>query len=131
MAIHPLPRRRRNPFASHRRSFLEWLERRDLLSTYTTPEDMPLTVDSAGLAGVTVVAGPLHGKLTLSDKGGFVYSPNLNYNGNDRFLYSATSTPPTTKNTGDLKEISISVTPVNDPPEAHNDTYPGEAKASR
>jgi hypothetical protein len=100
---------------------LESLERRDLLASYTTLEDTPLAVTDASLADAVIVTPPDHGKVALAATGGFVYSPNLNYNGPDRFIYSTgptNGTPPTTGT-----EISITVTPVNDPPEAHGDQY--------
>ena len=71
---------------------LESLERRDLLTGYTTLEDTPLAVSDSTLAGAVVVTPPEHGKVYLANTGGFIYSPNANYNGSDRFTYS--TSPP-------------------------------------
>src|SRR5262245_65165198 len=59
-----------------------------------------------------MVSGPTHGTLALSNDGGFIYTPSLNYNGPDSFTYKANdgqadSAPAT---------VNITVTPVNDPP---------------
>jgi len=101
---------------------LEALERRDLLASYTTPEDTPLTISDSTLAGAVVVTPPEHGRVFLANTGGFVYSPGPNYNGSDHFTYSisppAGTSPPTI-----TSEIDITVTPVNDPPEAHGDQF--------
>src|SRR6476620_1820343 len=113
MALSPIQSRRRNPFRSRRRALVEPLESRDLLSTYTTPEDTPLAVTDAGLAGATIIARPQHGTLGVNNTGGFTYLPNVNYNGSDRFLYTFTPTTSATGTlTGDVKEVSISVAPV-------------------
>src|SRR5262245_20591604 len=66
---------------------LESLECRDLLASYTTPEDTPLAVTDTSLAGAVIVTPPNHGKVSLAATGGFVYSPSPNYNGPDRFIY--------------------------------------------
>src|SRR5262245_23966105 len=87
-----LENRRRNPFHTIRRVLVERLERRDLLASYTTPEDSLLSVADAGLAGAFIQHGPEHGKLTLTNAGGFVYAPYLNYNGLDRFVYTTANT---------------------------------------
>src|SRR5439155_23952409 len=71
---------------------LESLERRDLLTGYTTLEDTPLAVSDATLSGAVVVTPPESGKVYLANTGGFIYSPNVNYNGADRFTYS--TSPP-------------------------------------
>jgi VCBS repeat-containing protein len=97
---------------------------------FTTPEDMMLTIAAPGvLANDSDVDGdalsaviatlPTHGALTLNADGGFIYTPNLNFNGVDTFTYRATdgasnSNPAT---------VTITVTPVNDAPVANNDVY--------
>src|SRR5437016_1437625 len=70
---------------------LESLERRDLLASYTTPEDTPLAVSDASMAGAIIVTAPDHGKVFLASAGGFIYSPNADYNGSDHFTYSISS----------------------------------------
>ncbi len=67
--------------------------------SYTTRENTQLDIAAPGVltndtpsgAGLTavLVAGPAHGKLTLSASGSFVYTPALNYTGEDSFTYEA------------------------------------------
>lgn len=102
---------------------------------YTTAEDTTLTVPARGIlindtdidAGAVlavvlpVVTQPAHGTVTVSADGSFVYVPALNYNGTDTFTYrvvddhGAVSAIPAT--------VTITITPVNDPPVAVNDSY--------
>ena len=91
---------------------------------YTTPEDTTLTVVAPGvLANDTDIDGdpitailvdsPAHGTLSLNSDGSFTYTPALNYNGPDSFTYKANdglADSPTNAT------VSITVTPVNDPP---------------
>src|SRR5436189_291976 len=91
---------------------------------YTTPEDTTLTVTAPGvLANDTDIDGdpltailvdsPAHGTLSLNSDGSFSYTPALNYNGPDSFTYKANdglADSPTNAT------VSITVTPVNDPP---------------
>src|SRR5205823_6463382 len=61
----------------------------------------------------------LHGDLTLSPTGAFLYTPQANFYGLDSFTYrvsdgSLLSNPAT---------VTITVTPVNDPPVANNDWF--------
>ncbi len=67
----------------------------------------------------TRLAGPAHGALTFNTNGSFTYVPVANYNGPDSFTYSASD--------GSLSSaavtVSITVFPVNDAPNAANDTY--------
>jgi large repetitive protein len=63
--------------------------------TYTMSEDGVLSQnvsandsDPEGDAiTYSVVSGPLHGQLVLQPGGAFVYTPDLNYNGEDSFVY--------------------------------------------
>src|SRR5207249_7993711 len=79
-----------------------------VLSNDTDADNDPLTA--------LLVSGPAHGTLGLSTNGGFTYTPTNNYNGPDSFTYRAsdgqTSSSPAT--------VSLTVTPVNDPPVANN-----------
>ncbi len=75
-------------------------------------------VDGDTLSSV-VVTGPAHGSLTLNPNGSFSYTPGPNYNGADSFTFtasdgSATSAP---------SLVQITVTPINDAPVAHVDSY--------
>jgi uncharacterized repeat protein (TIGR01451 family) len=97
--------------------------------TYSTPEDTTLSVAASGVLAndtdidgdalsAVLISGPLHGTLTLTNNGGFLYTPALNYNGPDSFTYQASdgSTNSATAT------VNINVTPVNDPPVANPDT---------
>lgn len=71
--------------------------------------------DKDGLALTYGVAtGPAYGTVTLSDDGSiFLYTPNLNFNGQDSFTWRATNSD------GDVSspaKVSITVVPVDDPP---------------
>ncbi|MCX8025035.1 MAG: Ig-like domain-containing protein, partial [Thermanaerothrix sp.] len=68
--------------------------------TYTMSEDTILNVLAPGVLGndsdadndpisAFIVSLPGQGSLTLNNDGGFVYSPNPNYNGSDSFTYVA------------------------------------------
>jgi VCBS repeat-containing protein len=97
---------------------------------YTTAEDTTLTVappgvldndsdrDGDALTAVRV-SGPAHGTLTLNANGSFSYTPAADYNGPDSFTYQA--------NDGSLDStaatVTLTVTPVNDPPKAGDDAY--------
>src|SRR6185436_10629519 len=92
--------------------------------SYTTPEDTTLTVVAPGVLAndgdvdgdpltSILVTGPAHGVLTLNTNGSFSYTPALNYNGPDSFIYKANdglADSPTNA------VVSVTVTPVNDPP---------------
>ena len=95
--------------------------------TYSVAEDTPkvLTVLSnddvdAGtnpateeLAITGIETGPLHGTLDMApDNKSFTYSPGLNYNGPDSFIYNMRDKE---GKTGQFT-VSITVTPVNDTP---------------
>jgi len=72
-------------------------------------ENNPLTIVS--------VTQPLHGVASTST--GFIfYSPAANYNGQDSFTYTISDGNGGTS----IGTISITVTPMNDPPNANNDT---------
>src|SRR5213075_2844061 len=91
---------------------------------YTTPEDTTLTVSAPGVLAndgdvdgdpitAILVDSPAHGTLGLNSDGSFTYTPALNYNGPDSFTYKANdgqADSPTNAT------VSITVTPVNDPP---------------
>jgi Bacterial Ig domain/Cadherin-like domain/CARDB/FG-GAP-like repeat/SdrD B-like domain len=76
--------------------------------TATDVEGDPLTF--------TLVNGPDHGNLSFNDKGAFTYTPNANYNGSDRFTYSAND-----DDDSNVATVSITVKPVNDAPVAADD----------
>ena len=96
--------------------------------SYTTAEDTTLTVAAPGVLAndtdlepltAALVTPPAHGTLELNADGSFSYIPGLNYNGLDTFTYKA--------NDGELDSaeatVTITITPVNDGPEAVDDAY--------
>ena len=100
---------------------------------YSTPEDTVLNIAAPGvLANDTDIDGPFplnavlvatttNGSLTLNANGSFTYTPNLNYNGPDSFTYRARDGDGLLS--ANIATVTITVTPVNDPPVAVNDTY--------
>ncbi|WP_041523841.1 VCBS domain-containing protein [Gilvimarinus agarilyticus] len=86
----------------------------------TTPEDVPLPGGIPGYdpegapLSYTVVSGPEHGTVELDPvSGAFVYTPDEDYNGDDKFVVELSDGRYTVTET-----TYIEVTPVNDPPEA-------------
>ncbi len=91
-----------------------------------TPEDAVLVVsplandsDPDGDAfSILSVATALHGTLAINGNGTVTYTPVANYNGTDRFDYTIQDATGRTA-TG---RVNITLTPVNDPPDAVNDS---------
>ena len=100
--------------------------------TASTAEDTPLTINVAAndtdpdgnlapaSANTTCLtcAEPTSGALTNNGDGTFNYSPNLNFNGDDAFVYQICDT----LSACDAAMVSITVTPINDPPVANDDS---------
>ncbi|UYQ94638.1 Ig-like domain-containing protein [Chitinophaga horti] len=98
---------------------------------YTVNEDNTLTVASTGgvlnndfdrdaepmVASLDVP--PARGQVTLDRNGGFVYTPQLNFNGLDSFTYRACDV----SNACGVAKAYINVLPVNDAPVAVADTF--------
>ena len=91
--------------------------------SYATAEDTLLTIAAPGVVGndsdvdsasltAVLVSGPASGTLTLNANGSFSYTPNANFNGSDSFSYRASDGTLTSA----AVVVSITVTPVNDPP---------------
>ncbi len=104
-------------------------------SGYTTAENTPLNgaapsvlandtdEDDGGVCvGCTAVlaAGPANGSLVLDSSGVFTYTPNAGWNGVDTFTYYANDG---TDNSPNPATVAITVTGVNDPPTANDDTF--------
>ena len=71
------------------------------------------------LLTVMLVNGTEHGQLTLSPDGSFLYQHDGSETLSDSFTYEASDGRGGT----DTAVVTISITPVNDPPEARNDSY--------
>jgi VCBS repeat-containing protein len=67
-----------------------------------------------------VVAAPLHGSLSLSSDGSFVYTPNPNFSGIDTFTYRVSDGSLPSLN---VATVTITVLPVNDVPIARDDVF--------
>lgn len=88
---------------------------------YTVAEDQVLSsavsvlVNDVDLKGVgltaSLVTAPAHGVLNLNANGHFSYSPNLNFYGQDSFVYSASNGIRSAQAT-----VLVTITPVNDSP---------------
>ena len=61
---------------------------------------------------------PLYGQAQLNQGGELVYTPNTDFYGTDHLTYSLTDMEGNTS----IASVSISVSPVNDPPLAMNDS---------
>ena len=88
------------------------------------PEDVPTVVDvlandsdpDGDSLRIVAVTAPAHGTATV-DEGGVRYAPSSNYHGSDEFRY-------TVADPGGLSAtatVTLTVTPVNDPPDAVDD----------
>ncbi len=99
-------------------------------NAYTIGEDTTLSVSANGVLGndsdpdgdalqSVLVSPPTHGTLALDGNGGFLYTPNLHFNGADSFTYQASDG----KINSGTALVSITITPVNDVPVAYNDAY--------
>ena len=97
---------------------------------YSTPEDMPLTVNAPGVLAndtdvdgetltVTKVANPTHGAVTLNANGSFTYTPNANFTGTDAFTYKASGGGSDSV----VATVTITVDPVADVPVAVADAH--------
>ena len=99
--------------------------------TYTTDEDTSLSeaagqgvlandtdADPADVLTVQLVTDVLNGTLTLDPDGSFDYTPNLDFNGDDSFVYrvSDNAAPPGGPLESGDTTVTITVTAVNDAP---------------
>jgi hypothetical protein len=95
--------------------------------TVNVVEDTPLTVSAPGVlgndcgAGLTaaITTGPAHGSASLAADGSLSYTPQPNYHGPDSLGYTATDSGGHTARA----TVTVTVSPVNDPPVAAEDTY--------
>jgi hypothetical protein len=92
----------------------------------TTEEDTAVVIDALandeGLGDlplkVTISTAPKHGKATVATDGSISYKPDADYNGSDTFDYTITDATGSTA----AATVSVTVTPVSDPPVAVADT---------
>lgn len=101
--------------------------------SYTLPEDwdfvtlMPgeglLANDTINGANpvVNLVGDVTHGDLLVDDDGSFIYLPDPDFNGSDLFVYDVT----TDEGSTNLAFVTLTVTPVNDAPDAVDDSFSG------
>ncbi|MGE3820137.1 MAG: Ig-like domain-containing protein, partial [Isosphaeraceae bacterium] len=82
----------------------------DVLANDSDVDGDPLTV--------TVLNGPTHGTLNLNPDGTFLYTPDEDWWGVDRFTYQASDGALTSWAT-----VTLTVRPVNDAPVARNDAF--------
>jgi len=99
---------------------------------YTTAEDTPLTVPAPGVLvndndpdlgdalTVVLVSGPSNGTVTQNGDGSFVYTPAAHFNGVDSYTYRVRDAGGLESN---IATVTITVTPVPDPPVAVDDSY--------
>jgi hypothetical protein len=91
--------------------------------SFTFPEDTPASLDllanDTGAAGgtVTIVSAPKLGTATVNADGTVAYTPNPNVNGQDGFTYQVT----VGTDVSNIANVSLNITPVNDPPTAVDD----------
>jgi hypothetical protein len=94
----------------------------------TTSEDTPVTIavkandtDPEGNAlVVSAVPVTAHGTLVINANGTITYTSNANFHGTDTFVYFVNDSE--TTYLYDQATVTVTVTPVNDPPDAVNDT---------
>jgi VCBS repeat-containing protein len=101
---------------------------------YSTNEDTPLTIAAANLGVLAndtdpdvpaqtltaiLVSTTTRGTLTFNGNGTFTYSPQPNFNGADTFTYRASDGAAQSN----IATVTITVSAVNDPPVARNDSY--------
>ncbi|MEM7319878.1 MAG: Ig-like domain-containing protein, partial [Pseudomonadota bacterium] len=72
--------------------------------------------DPGGTAVFSLVSGPENGVLALQPDGTFAYTPNLNFNGEDRFTFAVSDETGATE-TG---TVTVNILPVNDAPTAED-----------
>jgi VCBS repeat-containing protein len=58
--------------------------------------------------------GPAHGAVSIAEDGSYTYTPGPDFNGGDSFTYSVSDG----KGSTDTQTVSLTITPVNDAPEA-------------
>ena len=98
----------------------------------TTPEEVPVTVNVASNdtdpdgnlvpGSVTIQNGPSNGTAGTDGSGNITYTPDPDFYGNDTITYVICDNGIPAPAYCDTAQLIITVTPVNDPPVANNDT---------
>ena len=70
-------------------------------------------------ANTQVLVTPSHGSVTMTESGDFTYQPAFNFNGEDAFSYQIINELGRT----DTAVVAITINPINDAPNALNNTY--------
>ena len=102
---------------------------------YSIDEDGVLSVEVPGVLGndsdpegdqLTAIleTGASYGSVTLNGDGSFTYTPDPEFNGTDSFTYQASDGDATSN----IATVTITVNPVNDKPEAADDTVAVEGE---
>jgi len=97
---------------------------------YSLAEDTTLTLAAPAILAndsdadgdtlsAALVSGPAHGSLALNTNGALTYTPAANFNGTDSFTYKVNDG----QADSNVATVFLTVTPVNDAPVAHNDSY--------
>ena len=108
---------------------------------FTTNEDTPYTatlgvndilLNDSDLEGDTLtvntapITRPTNGSVTLNVDGTFIFTPNLDFNGTDSFVYEVSD-----GNGGTAQAtVDIQVNPINDAPTANDDAYTTQEDAA-
>lgn len=71
---------------------------------------------SASLAAI-LVSGPTHGSVSVNPDGSFSYTPMTGYTGTDKYTYKVND------GAADSNVATVTLTIINDPPQAVNDAY--------
>src|SRR6185503_1020255 len=87
--------------------------------TLDVPSPGVLKNDAGNAPTAMLVSGPSHGTLALKADGSLSYTPAGNYGGPDSFTYQ----PVDAAVRGNIATVSLTVSPVNDPPVARSDTF--------
>ncbi len=90
--------------------------------TLNVPADEGVLANDSDVDGetltATLTAEPANGEVSFDSDGSFVYKPDDDFNGTDKFTYRATDGDDTSSTT----TVTITVSPVADAPSATNDT---------
>ena len=100
----------------------------NIITEFTGDEDIPIIITIEQLTGdpnvdlnVSIFQQPANGVVTIDQNGNLVFTPNPNYNGEDSFKILVLDE----LGQSQVIEIFLIVNPVNDAPEATDDTFDG------